>query len=154
MELSSLPKSSSSLKFSKHNAHIMSLCLTLHVDLGLSLRKTAQAMNDLYGIKISHQMVANYARTAALIVKPFVCNYDYEPSNTFVAQERQILLQLLSAHKASANSLIFNVQLSIFNSQFVSPYCSAVRCKYSANPSLTLCGESIRASSPNEKSQP
>ena len=90
MELSSLPKNSSSLKFSKHNAHIMSLCLTLHVNLGLSLRKTAQAMNDLYGIKISHQMVANYARTAALIIKPFVDNYDYEPSNTFVADKTYI----------------------------------------------------------------
>lgn len=90
MELSSLPKNSSSLKFSKHNAHIMSLCLTLHVNLDLSLRKTAQAMNDLYGIKISHQMVANYARTAALIIKPFVDNYDYEPSNTFVADKTYI----------------------------------------------------------------
>ena len=77
-------------------------------------------MNDLYGIKISHPMVANYARTAALIMKPFVYNYDYEPSNTFVAQERPILLQLLSAHKASANSLIFNFQLSIVNFQFAS----------------------------------
>lgn len=68
----------------------MSLCLTLNVNLGLSLRKTAQAMNDIYGIKISHQMVAYYARTAALIIKPFVDNYDYEPSNTFVADETYI----------------------------------------------------------------
>ena len=68
----------------------MSLYLTLHVNLGLSLRKTAQAMNDLYGIKISHQMVANYARTAALIIKPFVDNYNYEPSNTFVADKTYI----------------------------------------------------------------
>ena len=93
MELSSLPKNSSSLKFSKHNAHIMSLCLTLHVNLGLSLRKTAQAMNDLYGIKISHQMVANYARTAALVIKPFVDNYDYEPSGTLVADETYIKIR-------------------------------------------------------------
>ena len=90
MEISSLPKNSSTLKFSKHNAHIMSLCLTLHVNLGLSLRKTAQALKDLYGIKISHQMVANYARTAALVIKPFVDNYDYEPSSTFVADETYI----------------------------------------------------------------
>jgi transposase-like protein len=93
MELSSLPKKSSSLKFSKHNAHIMSLCLTLHVNLGLFLRKTAQAMNDLYGIKISHQMVANYARTAALVIKPFVDNYDYEPSSTLVADETYIKIR-------------------------------------------------------------
>lgn len=56
----------------------------------ISLRKTAQAMNDLYGIKISHQMVANYARTAALVIKPFVDNYDYKPSNTLVADETYI----------------------------------------------------------------
>ena len=43
MDLNSLPKNASSLKFSKHNAYIMSLCLTFHVNLGLSLRKTRQA---------------------------------------------------------------------------------------------------------------
>ncbi|HAU87128.1 MAG TPA: hypothetical protein DCW90_17060 [Lachnospiraceae bacterium] len=30
---------------------IMSLCLTMHVNLQLSLRKTAQALKDLYGSK-------------------------------------------------------------------------------------------------------
>ena len=44
MDLTTLPKNASSLKFSKHNAHVMSLCLTLHVNLGLSLRKTSQAL--------------------------------------------------------------------------------------------------------------
>ena len=34
MDLDSLPENSSSLKFSKHNAHIMSLCLTMHVKTG------------------------------------------------------------------------------------------------------------------------
>ena len=35
-------------------------------------------------------MVANYARTAALVIKPFVDNFDYEPSNTFTADETYI----------------------------------------------------------------
>ncbi|MGC6176888.1 hypothetical protein V7D18_20255 [Lacrimispora sp. 38-1] len=78
MDLDSLSKNASSLKFSKHNAHIMSLCLTMHVNLGLSLRKTAQALADLYGIKISHQLVANYARTAAIVIKPFVDHYKFK----------------------------------------------------------------------------
>ena len=90
MDLRSLPKNASSLKFNKHNAHVMSLCLTLHVNLQLSLRKTAQAMKDLYNINISHQQVANYARTAALVIKPFVDNYDYKPSTTFTADETYI----------------------------------------------------------------
>jgi transposase-like protein len=90
MDLNSLPKNASSLKFSRHNAHIMGLCLTLHVNLGLSLRKTSQALRDLYNIQISHQQVANYAKTAALLVKPFVDNYDYKASNIFVGDETYI----------------------------------------------------------------
>ena len=52
----------------------MGLCLTYHVNLGLSLRKTAQALRDIHNIRISHTMVANYAKTAALLVKPFTDN--------------------------------------------------------------------------------
>lgn len=90
MDLDSLPKNASSLKFRKQNAHIMSLCLTFHVNLGLSLRKTSQALEDLYNIKVSHTMVANYCKTAALVIKPFVDNFDYEKSNTFIADETYI----------------------------------------------------------------
>ena len=68
----------------------MSLCLTMRVNLGLSLRKTAQALKDLYGIQISHQQVANYCKTAALCVKPFVDNYDYKTGSTFTADETYI----------------------------------------------------------------
>ena len=50
MDLNSLLQNDSSLKFSKHNAHFMSLCLTLHINLGLSLRKTSQALKDPYNI--------------------------------------------------------------------------------------------------------
>ena len=90
MDLNSLPTNASSLKFSKNNAHIMSLCLTFRVNLGLSLRKTAQALKDLYNIDISHQQVANYCKTAAVCVKPFVDSYDYQTSSVFTADETYI----------------------------------------------------------------
>lgn len=90
MDLDSLPKNASSLKFNKHNAYIMSLCLTLHVNLGLSLRKTSQALKDLYNISISHQQVANYCKTAAICVKPFVDNYNYDVGKVFTADETYI----------------------------------------------------------------
>lgn len=90
MDLNSLPKNASSLKFSKHNAHVMSLCLTLHVNLGLSLRKTSQALKDLYNISISHQQIANYCKTAAVCIKPFVDQYPYQKGNTFIADETYI----------------------------------------------------------------
>ena len=98
MDLNSLPKNASSLKFSKFDAHTMSLCLTLHVNLGLSLRKTSQALKDLYNISISHQQIANYCKTAAICIKPFVDNYDYKPSNTFTADETYIKIRGVKAY--------------------------------------------------------
>ena len=90
MDLNSLPKNASSLKFNKHNSHIMSLCLTMHINLGLSLRKTKQALKDLYNIDISHQQIANYCKTAAICVKPFIDNYNYKKSSVFTADETYI----------------------------------------------------------------
>ena len=98
MDLNSLPKNASSLKFSKHNAHIMSLCLTMHINLGLSLRKTKQALKDLYNIDISHQQIANYCKTAAICVKPFVDNYNYEKSSVFTADETYIKVRGVKAY--------------------------------------------------------
>ena len=90
MDITTLPKNASSLKFSKNNAYIMSLCLSYRVNLGLSLRKTVQALKDIHGISISHQMVANYCKTAAVCVKPFVDTYPYEKGSAFVADETYI----------------------------------------------------------------
>ena len=98
MDLNSLPKNASSLRFSKFDAHVMSLCLTLHVNLSLSLRKTSQALKDLYGIRISHQQIANYCRTAALCIKPFVDNYPYPVGSTFTADETYIKVRGIKAY--------------------------------------------------------
>ena len=68
----------------------MGLCLTYAVNLGLSLRKTALAMKEIHGVDISHTMVANYLKTAACVIKPFVDNYDYKRSSTFIADETYI----------------------------------------------------------------
>jgi len=93
MDLNSLPKNASSLKFSKFDSNTMSLCLTMHVNLGLSLRKTKQALKDLYNIDISHQSIANYCKTAAICVKPFVDNYDYGTGKVFTADETYIKIR-------------------------------------------------------------
>jgi transposase-like protein/DNA-directed RNA polymerase subunit RPC12/RpoP len=90
MDMDSLPTNASSLMFSQKSAHIMGLCLTYHVNLSLSLRKTAQALRDIHGVHISHTMVANYARTAASVIKPFVDHYPYERSHTFIGDETYI----------------------------------------------------------------
>ena len=93
MDLNSLPKGASSLKFNKFDHNIMSLCLTYKINLGLSLRKTAQALKDIHGIDISHQQVANYCKTAAVCIKPFVDNYDYGTGDVFAADETYIKIR-------------------------------------------------------------
>lgn len=90
MDLHALPSWATNFKFKKQNAHIMGLCLTYHVNLSLSLRKTAEALQEIHNIDISHTMVANYARTAAAIIKPFVDTFDYKPSNHLAADETYI----------------------------------------------------------------
>jgi len=90
MDLNSLPKNASSLKFSKFDNNVLGLCLTYKINLGLSLRKTAQALKDIHGISISHQQVANYCKTAAICIKPFTDNYDYGSGKIFTADETYI----------------------------------------------------------------
>ena len=93
MDLNSLPKNASSLKFSKFDKNVMGLCLTYKVNLGLSLRKTAEALKEIHGIHISHQQVANYCKTAAICIKPFTDNYNYGVGKAFTADETYIKIR-------------------------------------------------------------
>lgn len=90
MDLHMLPKRATSFDFKKFNPHIMGLCLTYHVNLKLSTRQTAHALEEIHGIKISHTMVSNYALTAATVIKPFVDTFDYSPSKILAADETYI----------------------------------------------------------------
>jgi ssDNA-binding Zn-finger/Zn-ribbon topoisomerase 1 len=90
VDLSSMPKGAVNLTFRNFSAHIMGLCLTYHVNLGLSTRATARALWEIHQVKISHVMVSNYAKTAAALVKPFVDSFDYHPTNYLAGDETYI----------------------------------------------------------------
>jgi transposase-like protein len=90
MDLSTMPKGSVNLTFRNFSPHIMGLCLTYNVNLGLSTRATARALWEIHQVKISHVMVSNYAKTAAALVQPFVDNFDYKPTNSLSGDETYI----------------------------------------------------------------
>lgn len=90
MDLSTMPKGSVNLTFRNFSPHIMGLCLTYNVNLGLSTRATARALWEIHQVRISHVMVSNYAKTAAALVKPFVDNFDYNPTNYLAGDETYI----------------------------------------------------------------
>lgn len=98
MDLSQLPKWATSFKYKKNSAYIMGLCLTYRVNLKLSLRQTVQALREIHNIEISHTMVNSYAKTAAVVIKPFVDSYDYKPSNQLTADETYIKVRGAKAY--------------------------------------------------------
>ncbi|WP_294163040.1 hypothetical protein [uncultured Clostridium sp.] len=51
----------------------------------MSTRQTAHVLNEVHGVKISHRTIANYALTAAAVIKPFVDTYNYKPSKILSA---------------------------------------------------------------------
>lgn len=133
MDLTSLPKGATNLTFRNFSPHIMGLCLTYNVNLGLSTRVTARALYEVHGVKISHVTVANYAKVAASIVKPYVDNYDYKPSNYLSADETYIKVKgvrhyvwfVMDALKKS----ILGYQVS--NSRDVGPCILSMRMAFS-----------------------
>lgn len=90
VDLSSMPKGSVNLNFRTFSPHVMGLCLTYNVNLGLSTRATARALWEIHQVKISHVMVSKYAITAGALVKPFVDDYDYKPTNHLAADETYV----------------------------------------------------------------
>lgn len=90
MDLSTMPKGAVNLTFRNFSPHIMGLCLTYNVNLGLSTRATARALWEIHQVKISHVMVSNYAKTAAALIQPFVDNFDYKPSTYLAGDETYI----------------------------------------------------------------
>jgi len=87
VDLSTMPKGSVNFTFRNFSPHVLGLCLTYLVNLGMSTRATSRALRDIHGVVISHVTVSKYARTAAALVKPFVDNYDYKPTNYLAADE-------------------------------------------------------------------
>jgi transposase-like protein/rubredoxin len=133
MDLSSLPKGSTNLTFRNFSSHILGLCLTYNVNLGLSTRATARALWEVHQVKISHVTVSNYAKTAAALVKPFVDNFDYKPTNYLAADEtytkvkgvRHYVWFIMDAIKKS----ILGYQIS--NTRDVGPCILAMRMAFS-----------------------
>ena len=109
MDLNTLPSNASSLKFSKHDQHVMSLCLTYKVNLGLSLRKTA-----------------------SLCIKPFVDNYDCGTGKVFTADETYIKIRGIKTYiwfiMDAAKRSIIGYQVS--DNRGVSPCILAMRMAF------------------------
>jgi transposase-like protein len=73
-----------------HSAHTLGLILTYHINFALTARATSQLMQEVHGLKISHQTILNYANTCSLWLKPLIDNYPYQLSNSICGDETYI----------------------------------------------------------------
>lgn len=74
----------------KVDQRTLGMIMCFYVNYGLSSRKTALIMRELFGINISHQTVVNYASIVAKIVKPMIDYYPYDLTNTLCGDETYI----------------------------------------------------------------
>lgn len=70
--------------------YVIGLCLTYHVNYGLSYRQTASILKDIHEVYISYKTVENYCKAASSIVHPLLEFYPYELSDTIAADETYI----------------------------------------------------------------
>lgn len=85
-----MPKGSVNFNFREFSPHVLGLCLTYMVNIGLSSRATQRALLEIHGVRISHVTVSKYAKTAAAIVQPYVDSYDYKPTSYLAADETYV----------------------------------------------------------------
>lgn len=70
--------------------YIIGLCLTYHVNYGLSYRQTSSILRDIHEVYISYKTVENYCKTVSSIVHPLLEFYPYNLSDTIAADETYI----------------------------------------------------------------
>ena len=70
--------------------YVLGLCLTYHVNYGLSYRQTASILNDIHEIDISYKTVENYCKSVSPTIQALLEFYPYELSDTIAADETYI----------------------------------------------------------------
>ena len=70
--------------------YVIGLCLTYHVNYGLSYRQTSAILKDVHEIYISYKTVENYCKAASSIVHPLLEFYPYDLSDEIAADETYI----------------------------------------------------------------
>ncbi|MDH6475130.1 putative transposase, partial [Breznakia sp. PFB2-30] len=76
-----------------YDQQVLGLALTYYINYGLSSRKTSLILQEVHGLRISHQTIINYAQSVAKLVQPMVDYYPYELTSTITADETYVKVQ-------------------------------------------------------------
>lgn len=70
--------------------YVLGLCLTYHVNYGLSYRQTSSILKDIHEIDISYKTVENYCKSVSPTIQSLLEFYPYQLSDTIAADETYI----------------------------------------------------------------
>lgn len=70
--------------------YVLGLCLTYHVNYGLSYRQTASILKDIHEVSITYKTVENYCKSVSPTIQALLEFYPYELSDTIAADETYI----------------------------------------------------------------
>jgi transposase-like protein len=70
--------------------YILGIILTLHVNLGISSRKTAQILKCIFNVNLSHQSILNYSKATAFYLAPWLNSFKSNLSALLVGDETYI----------------------------------------------------------------
>ena len=78
--------------------YILGLCLTYHVNYGLSYRQTSSILKDIHEVDISYKTVENYCKSVSPTIQALLEFYPYELSDTIAADETYIKILRKTAY--------------------------------------------------------
>lgn len=70
--------------------YVLGLCLTYHVNYGLSYRQTSAILKDIHEVNISYKTVENYCKSVSPTIQALLEFYPYKLSDTIAADETYI----------------------------------------------------------------
>ena len=78
--------------------YVLGLCLTYHVNYGLSYRQTSSILKDIHEIDLSYKTVENYCKAVSATTQALLEFYPYELSDTIAADETYIKIMGKTAY--------------------------------------------------------
>ena len=73
--------------------YVVGLCLTYHVNYGLSYRQTSSLLRDIHEVHVSYKTVENYCKAVSCLVQPILEYYPYDLTDTNAADETYIKIK-------------------------------------------------------------
>ena len=89
----SAPAKTSSIFAIRNSLNTLCLALTFHISLGISARKTAFILRNVFSIPCSYQTVLNYSQAAAYYCHDFNLKYKGDVDNTQAGDEAYIKIK-------------------------------------------------------------